>query len=596
MGTRPSQRLRGINAVHTATIIPRFPLRTRRKSDTVGNRHRTHCHYRPSTESPGPSSQSKSVQKSDNIVLRSRRRAPACQAETPCSVRIDTRMARPGRHRHRRRRPNFLPGCFRRTGEFRGLWSAQVAFLRGRPDRPGRHRRAGVQPRPGRPFLTTLAYSLTYLPPIVGGPLLSGLADLFPRRRVMITVDLVRGRAGGDDGAPPYAVRRSVHAAVRHGPAGPSVLGGPLGAAADVLPPEEFVTGPGIGNVTVQISQIAGLVLGAGAAMVLGADWALALDALSFCLSATIIARWVVPRPAPVRETEPQPSLLAVTREGAALIFGHPLLRTLVFFGWLAGFAVVPEGLAAPYAPHARRWPAHCRPADGGHASRNDDWRVRDRPSGQALGPDAPDGLAGHALLRPADRQPAASAVLAGAGALGARRCGRGVPSRRGGGLRPGVAGLRARTGIRHGPVWAASRAGARHPGRGRPRRASRPTGGGGPGRHRRPGPGGGARYRLEPAMRRGDRDASDAPRLPARPAPVPQAPVPHASLPQPAATHAAAPQTRLLPGLNLRPRRPGPPGLPPHPTCRCLRSPIQTAPPAANRGVPDGADAPSGS
>ena len=29
-------------------------------------------------------------------------------------------------------------------------------------------------------FLTALAYALTYLPPIAGGPLLSGLADLFP--------------------------------------------------------------------------------------------------------------------------------------------------------------------------------------------------------------------------------------------------------------------------------------------------------------------------------------------------------------------------------------------------------------------------------
>ena len=28
-------------------------------------------------------------------------------------------------------------------------------------------------------FLTALAYALTYLPPIAGGPLLSGLADLF---------------------------------------------------------------------------------------------------------------------------------------------------------------------------------------------------------------------------------------------------------------------------------------------------------------------------------------------------------------------------------------------------------------------------------
>jgi MFS family permease len=45
-----------------------------------------------------------------------------------------------------------------------------------------------------------------------------------------------------------------------------------------------------------------------------------------------------------------QPSLLTVARDGASLIFGNRVLRTLVLFGWLAGFAVVPEGLAAPYA------------------------------------------------------------------------------------------------------------------------------------------------------------------------------------------------------------------------------------------------------
>jgi MFS family permease len=32
------------------------------------------------------------------------------------------------------------------------------------------------------------------------------------------------------------------------------------------------------------------------------------------------------------------------------LVFRNPLLRSLVLFGWLAGFYVVPEGLAAPYA------------------------------------------------------------------------------------------------------------------------------------------------------------------------------------------------------------------------------------------------------
>ena len=41
-------------------------------------------------------------------------------------------------------------------------------------------------------FLTALAYALTYLPPIAGGPLLSGLANLFPRRRVMVACDVFR--------------------------------------------------------------------------------------------------------------------------------------------------------------------------------------------------------------------------------------------------------------------------------------------------------------------------------------------------------------------------------------------------------------------
>ena len=46
-------------------------------------------------------------------------------------------------------------------------------------------------------FLTALAYALTYLPPIAGGRVLSGLADLFPGRCVMIACDVLRtGRSG----------------------------------------------------------------------------------------------------------------------------------------------------------------------------------------------------------------------------------------------------------------------------------------------------------------------------------------------------------------------------------------------------------------
>jgi hypothetical protein len=33
--------------------------------------------------------------------------------------------------------------------------------------------------------------------------------------------------------------------------------------------------------------------------------------------------------------------------DGIRIVFGNPALRTLLLFGWLAGFYILPEGLAA---------------------------------------------------------------------------------------------------------------------------------------------------------------------------------------------------------------------------------------------------------
>ncbi|MBO0770549.1 MAG: MFS transporter, partial [Actinobacteria bacterium] len=203
------------------------------------------------------------------------------------------------------------------------------------------------------------AYALTYLPPLVGGPLLSGLADLFPRRLVMLVLDLVRAALVAGmviPGLPFAALCALVFLTV--------LLSAPFSAARsallpDVLPPGKFVAGSAVGTMTFQISQLAGFLLGAGVVAAVGPHQTLAMDALTFLLSAAIIARWVRRRPAPAgasgqssppARSSGRPSLWAVTREGAALVFGRPVLRTLVLFGWLAGFAVVPEGLAAPYA------------------------------------------------------------------------------------------------------------------------------------------------------------------------------------------------------------------------------------------------------
>src|SRR5439155_15806356 len=101
------------------------------------------------------------------------------------SVRVVT-----GRHR----RPLEQQATYREVfgvAEFRALWLAQALSYVG--DQLAQVALAVlVYHRTGSALLTAVTYALTYLPPIVGGPVLSGLADVFPRRAVMVVCDVVR--------------------------------------------------------------------------------------------------------------------------------------------------------------------------------------------------------------------------------------------------------------------------------------------------------------------------------------------------------------------------------------------------------------------
>ena len=86
-------------------------------------------------------------------------------------------VVHPGRHRRAPEARSSYREVFA-IGEFRALWSAQVLSFAG--DQFGQVAIAIlVYGRTHSPFLTALADALPYLPPIAGGPLLSGLADLF---------------------------------------------------------------------------------------------------------------------------------------------------------------------------------------------------------------------------------------------------------------------------------------------------------------------------------------------------------------------------------------------------------------------------------
>ncbi|MGP4026069.1 MFS transporter [Actinomadura sp. 3N407] len=257
-----------------------------------------------------------------------------------------------GRQTGRHRRPPEEQATYREVfavGEFRALWLAQALSFVG--DQLAQVALAVlVYDHTRSALLTAVVYALTYIPPIVGGPVLSGLADLFPRRTVMVVCDVLRAGLVTFMALVPMpvgALSVLVFLTV--------LLGTPFSAARaatlpDVLEGDRFVAGTAINNITHQGTQMLGFLAGGAIVAVVGTHEALALDALTFGASAVILIAGLRPRPAPKRREGDSLGLWRGTRDGARLVFGDPVLRSLVLFAWLCAFYVIPEGLAAPYA------------------------------------------------------------------------------------------------------------------------------------------------------------------------------------------------------------------------------------------------------
>lgn len=235
------------------------------------------------------------------------------------------------------------------VAEFRALWSAQLLSLAG--DQLARVALAVlVFRRTGSAALTGLAVALTFLPHLIGGPLLSGLADRLPRSTVMIGCDLIRAVLIGllaVPGLPVPALLALVGLAELAAP--------PFSAARAALLPEIFadeelyVTASAVGNATFEIAQIVGFAVGGLLVAVLGTHGAIAVDAATFALSALVVALGVRRR-RPAHLDAAQQGWWPQLRDGARLVFGDGWLRRLVLLAWLAGLFVVPEALAVPIA------------------------------------------------------------------------------------------------------------------------------------------------------------------------------------------------------------------------------------------------------
>ncbi len=218
-----------------------------------------------------------------------------------------------------------------------------------------------VYNRTSSALLTGLTYALTFLPAAIGGPLLSGLADRRPRRQVMVAADLIRAVLVTTMAAPglPLAALLALLVAM-------NVLESPFDAARAALVPDVtgdlYVAALVTDRTLQQTAQVLGFAGSGLLLLVFSPPIALLADAATFLISAVLLQRRVRRRP-PAADRVPGTDhagfkwLARVRRAvsdaqlGMGTIWTQRPVRRAVLLTWLvSAFAIVPEGLAAPYA------------------------------------------------------------------------------------------------------------------------------------------------------------------------------------------------------------------------------------------------------
>jgi diguanylate cyclase (GGDEF)-like protein len=205
-----------------------------------------------------------------------------------------------------------------------------------------------VYDRTGSTFLTGLTYAVSFLPWLVGGPLLSGYADRLPRRSVMIACDLARGLVVLIIALAhlPDSVLICLVAVIALGE--PPFDSARASLLPDIVGEEKYPTAVTLTAVTNQLAGVIGFAAGGILVVGLGAGNALVVDALTFLGSAAVTWRYVSFRPA--ANTTPG-SILHELHAGLRLVFLDAKLRWLTVVTWIVlGVAVTTETVAIPYA------------------------------------------------------------------------------------------------------------------------------------------------------------------------------------------------------------------------------------------------------
>ena len=205
-----------------------------------------------------------------------------------------------------------------------------------------------VYDQTGSSFLTALVFALSFLPYALSGVLLSGIADRYPARRVLVSCDLLSALCVAVIMLPstPLAVLFvlvAVQAVIA-----PLFTGTRAASLADILEGDLFILGRSLVRIVSQTSQIAGYGVGGLVLVFLTPRHALLVTVCTFLSSALLLRLGTKDRPARVTGGG---AMMRQSLASTGQLLAHPRIRALLLMWWIPPmFFVVSEGVAAPYA------------------------------------------------------------------------------------------------------------------------------------------------------------------------------------------------------------------------------------------------------
>jgi MFS family permease len=218
-----------------------------------------------------------------------------------------------------------------------------------------------VYQRTDSPLLSAVTFAISYLPWLLGGPLLSTLADRFPRHRVLIATDAARALLVAGMAVPGTPLPLLLGLLFVVAVCGPPFESARSALMADVLDGDRYALATSLTNVGSQVAQVLGFVLGGTLVAVLDPSAALLTDAATFAVSAVWLWARLQRRPAPDADADAEAprSMWRDASEGLRLIGRTPRLLAIIAVTWVGSlFANAPEGIAAPLVEQLGQGPA----------------------------------------------------------------------------------------------------------------------------------------------------------------------------------------------------------------------------------------------